>query len=154
MHSSLLDKRNCARRLHNITSTMPADAAPQSMSGGNASASTSGHTHSHTGCSPEELYQHVVGRWPGPELGYPGDHSDGHGRGGDLDADASLPVDDADGRGADSAGAAARAKKRRKVQRRAKVSEIWFPRAEMAFCTCKCIGSRAYEYLPVWTFCG
>lgn len=85
--------------------------------------------------TPEQLYLHVVGRWPGPELGYPADHSDMHGQGGALGGtgDDLVAPDQAD----DGPGSSARAKKRRKVQRRAKVSEIWFPRAEMAFCTCK-----------------
>lgn len=105
-------------------SRMPAEAPPADTAGGPPT------------CSPETLYTFVVGRPPGPELGYAAERGDVHGQ-----VAGSLPEDQvalADHGDVDrDSGASARAKKRRKVQRRSKVSEIWFPRAEMAFCTCE-----------------
>ncbi|BEI81228.1 hypothetical protein CcaverHIS002_0203880 [Cutaneotrichosporon cavernicola] len=100
-----------------------------------AAASTGDSAGGHPICSPETLYTFVVGRAPGPELGYPAERGDVHGQvaGSLLPDDPVALVDQVDDR---DSGASARAKKRRKVQRRSKVSEIWFPRAEMAFCTC------------------
>jgi hypothetical protein len=103
---------------------MPPAAPPADSAGG------------HPICAPETLYTFVVGRPPGPELGYPADRGDVHGQvaGSLLPDDPGALADQVDDR---DNGASARAKKRRKVQRRSKVSEIWFPRAEMAFCTCE-----------------
>lgn len=101
---------------------MPADAGPSVPSQAKQEQPGAGFI-----CTPDQLYMHVVGSYPSQEaFGYPGDH-DSHGQ----SPIARSRADDNE----DAAGASARAKKRRKTQRRAKVSEIWFPKAEMAFCT-------------------
>lgn len=112
--------------IHNagIASTfaMPADAGPSVPSQAKQEQPGAGFI-----CTPDQLYMHVVGSYPSQEaFGYPGDH-ESHGQ----SPIARSRADEND----DAAGASARAKKRRKTQRRAKVSEIWFPKAEMAFCT-------------------
>lgn len=100
---------------------MPADAGPSVPSQAKQEQSGAGFI-----CTPDQLYMHVVGSYPSQEaFGYPGDH-DSHGQ---------SPIARSRADENEDAGASARAKKRRKTQRRAKVSEIWFPKAEMAFCT-------------------
>lgn len=107
-------------------SRMPAAPPPADTAGGPPT------------CTPETLYTFVVGRPPGPELGYPAERGDAHGQvAGSLLPDESVALADQGDIDPRGSGASARAKKRRKVQRRSKVSEIWFPRAEMAFCTCE-----------------
>lgn len=101
---------------------MPADAGPSVPAQAKQEQSGAGFI-----CTPDQLYMHVVGSYPSQEaFGYPGDH-DSHGQSPIARSRAEENED--------AAGASARAKKRRKTQRRAKVSEIWFPKAEMAFCT-------------------
>lgn len=127
------------------TIVMAADAPPsQATQRGSASGSAVGiiSAHNPTGCTPDELFYHVVGSWPGPELGYPADHSD-NGPGASGSASTGYDATSAD---LDDSNSASRAKKRRKVQRRAKVSEIWFPRAELAFCTCEYLALDPFAY--------
>ncbi|KAL7421718.1 hypothetical protein Q5752_003489 [Cryptotrichosporon argae] len=81
--------------------------------------------------SPEELYRAITGQAPPPVTSLAD-------AGGAASLGAEWPPEDDDA-GAENepcAGGEGRARKKRKVNRTAKRSEIWTPRAELAFCWC------------------